>query len=239
MQFNLTQLNGKNGFVIPGVWNGYRGWLGRSVGNAGDINGDGLTDIVLGDYDNSYIIFGQRDGYRSSFDLRSLNGTNGFSVPDINGSNSLGIAVSGVGDINGDGLADVALGAHFNNDLPKREIPGTAYVIFGQANQFPAIFDLTLLDGNNGFSLQGINNGDQFGKSITGIGDINGDGLADMAIGALVGGSSRNGTSYVIFGQANGFPAQFKLTALNGINGFKVSGLVTDASSIPMSGGEM
>ena len=93
--FNLNTLNGANGFTVPGVATG--GYLGYSVSTAGDMNGDGISDLVLGAYyansglGVSYVIFGSRSGFPASFNLNTLNGNNGFTVPGVAADGNLGV----------------------------------------------------------------------------------------------------------------------------------------------------
>src|SRR5665648_263536 len=116
--FNLTMLDGQNGFSIPGIAAG--GALGSSVSTAGDVNGDGLTDLIVGasyvaSYQGaSYVLFGNRTlGNGGTFNLTTLNGQNGFSIPGIAASGRLGTSVSSAGDVNGDGLTDLIVGAPY------------------------------------------------------------------------------------------------------------------------------
>ncbi len=109
-------MNGNNGFIVPGIASGGR--LGNSVSTAGDINGDNITDLVLGaDPANAngaaYVIFGSREGFISPFNLTNLNGSNGFMIPGITSSGHLGNSVSTAGDINGDNITDLVLGANY------------------------------------------------------------------------------------------------------------------------------
>ena len=225
--FNLTSLNGINGFTILAV--AENGQLGISVSTAGDINGDGISDIVLGAYgayaDNlffggSYVIFGSRGSFGSIFNLTTLNGANGFFVPGITVKGQLGTSVSAAGDINGDGLSDIVLGAPYANSNT-----GTSYVIFGSRGGFISPFNLTTLNGTNGFTVRGIATSGDLGYAVSTAGDINGDGLSDLLLGAL-NVSSGNGASYVIFGSRGGFTSFFNLTTLNGTNGFVVTSIV-------------
>ena len=223
--FDLNNLNGNNGFMVPGIASG--GYLGGSVSTAGDINGDNITDLVLGAFNaNSgngaaYVIFGSRGGFTSPFDLTSLNGNNGFMVPAIALSGYLGISVSTAGDINGDNITDLILGAPFANSYN-----GTAYVIFGSRGGFVSPFNLSNLNGSNGFMVPGISSNGELGSSVSTAGDINGDNITDLVLGAPVA-NSNNGTAYVIFGSRGGFTSPFNLTNLNGNNGFMVPGIAS------------
>jgi hypothetical protein len=76
---------------------------------------------------------------------------------------------------------------------------GTAYVLFGQLSGWPARFNLTTLTGSNGFAVDGLNTGDYLGISVSTAGDVNGDGITDLVLGAL-GVNNGQGAAYVIFG---------------------------------------
>ena len=92
--------------------------------------------------------------------------------------------------------------------------------------QFPAILPLASLNGQNGFKIDGENNGDQSGWSVSAAGDINGDGYADLLIGAQgYPAGSYKGRSYVVFGGLEvGSSGDILLSSLNGTNGFKLDG---------------
>jgi Putative Ig domain/FG-GAP repeat len=214
--FNLTTLNGTNGFVVT---SSPSSCFGCAVGTAGDVNGDGKDDLVVGapGWSNgypgaAYVIFGQSN-FPSSFSVDTLNGTNGFV---INGdTDRLGWSVNTAGDINGDGKADLVLGAP--ETYSNRE--GAAYVIFGQSS-FPPSFNVSTLNGTNGFVVNGLDSRSRLGSSVSTAGDINGDGKADLVLGAPSW-QGNGGRTYVIFGQSS-FPPSFDLFTLNGTNGFWV-----------------
>ena len=82
---------------------------------------------------------------------------------------------------------------------------------------FNASFELSTLNGTNGFVLNGVDAFDYSGFSVSGAGDVNGDGLDDIIIGAIIadpGGRNNAGESYVVFGSADGFTTNFELAAL-------------------------
>ena len=105
---------------------------------------------------------------QKTFNLMTLNGTNGFTVPGVVANGQLGGAVSTAGDINGDGISDLLLGAAPNSGA------GNSYVIFGSRGGFASSFNLTNLNGTNGFSIPGVAPNGQLGQSVNTAGDING-----------------------------------------------------------------
>ncbi|MGF1935798.1 MAG: beta strand repeat-containing protein [Nostoc sp. ChiQUE02] len=243
-QFNLSNLNGTNGFAINGINSDDSS--GNPVSNAGDINGDGIDDLIIGAFradpnvnysGQSYVVFGSKGGFVASFDLSTLNGTNGFAINGINAYDRSGYSVSNAGDINGDGIDDLIIGARSANSSNGGG-SGQSYVVFGGKGGFDAQFNLSTLNGVNGFTINGINGYDQLGYSTSSAGDINGDGLDDIIIGAPYAdpNGSQSGQSYVVFGSKGGFDAQFNLSTLNGNNGFAINGInPVDKSGVSVS----
>ena len=205
----------ENPFIIRGINSGDNS--GRSVSSAGDVNGDGIDDLIIGapnaSYSNnyssegeSYVVFGTEGGFDGVVELADLDGGNGFVIRGINSGDSSGRSVSSAGDVNGDGIDDLIIGAPYAGTSSNYSSEGESYVVFGTEDGFDGVLNLADLDGGNGFVIRGINSGDNSGRSVSSAGDVNGDGIDDLIIGAPGAGSSSNfgseGESYVIFGIA-------------------------------------
>jgi FG-GAP repeat/RTX calcium-binding nonapeptide repeat (4 copies) len=233
--FKLSSLNGSNGFKINGE-SGHND-TGRPVSSAGDVNGDGFDDVIVGASDHhnasgaSYVVFGKASGFGATLELSNLNGNNGFKITGEKAGDYSGRSVASAGDVNGDGFADLIIGARDAD--PNGSYSGASYVVFGKASGFGAVVDLSSLDGSNGFQINGEAAGDRSGFSADSAGDINGDGYADLIVGAYGADPNGNftGASYVVFGKASGFGATLELSSLNGNNGFEIDGSATSAFS--------
>ena len=190
-------------------------------------NGDGHVDLLIGANQHasitgrSYAVFGG-PGVGGSGDilLSSLNGANGFKLDGEVSNDASGSSVSAVGDINGDGHADLLIGAPYHTSST-----GRSYVVFdGPGVGSSGDILLSSLNGANGFKLDGEANNDASGWAVSAAGDINGDGHADLLIGAPSH-ASNTGRSYVVFGGPGvGGSGNILLSDLNGTNGFKLDG---------------
>ena len=223
---DLSALDGTNGFVLNGI-DAYD-WSGGSVSSAGDVNGDGYDDLIIGAryaYLNgfsfvgeTYVVYGgaSAPGTNGMLDLSALDGTNGFVLNGIDGDDRSGRSVSSAGDVNGDGYDDLIIGAFFAD--PNGGNSGETYVVYGGASApgTAGVLALSALDGTNGIVLNGIDADDESGISVSSAGDVNGDGYDDLIIGANLAdpnGVSSAGETYVFYGGATGTGSTAPITA--------------------------
>jgi Ca2+-binding RTX toxin-like protein len=237
----LSALNGTDGFAIKGI--GAKDGTGVSVSSAGDVNADGVDDVIIGarfadannleDAGSAFVVYGSKSGFAPTLNLSDLNSTNGFTINGIAEGNETGVSVSGVGDINGDGIDDVGIGSLYADPNGLNDA-GVVYVVLGNQDGFSDNFDLNQLDGTNGFTINGIAEGNETGVSVSGAGDFNGDGIDDLIIGASFADPNGNysGSSYVIYGDKEGFASTLNLSTLDGNNGFAING----ANAFDLSG---
>ncbi|NDC75886.1 hypothetical protein EBZ70_11565, partial [bacterium] len=237
---DLSTLDGDTGFRIYPL--APHRDSGHSVASAGDVNGDGFADVLFSARNASpngnngagaaYLVFGKASGFAARIHPTDLNGTNGFQINGVAAQDQAGMAVASAGDVNGDGFADIIIGA--NGADPNGSDSGSSYVVFGKASGFTAAIDLSSLNGSNGFRLDGVAADDRLGWSAASAGDVNGDGYADMIVSAYQADPNSNsdaGSSYVVFGNATGFASSLNLASLNGSNGFRLDGVAASERS--------
>jgi len=181
---------------------------GYSVSHAGDFNSDGYDDFLIGEptTGKSYVIFGANQVADIGFGDRF----------ELSGADRLGYSVSDAGDFNGDGIHDVIIGSRLRG-------AGECYVVFGSPDRLNQQLTVSDLDGSNGFKIIGVDSGDQVGSTVTSLGDVNGDGIDDLAIGAYGAGADW-GETYVLYGSNTWSAASFELAGLDETTGFQING---------------
>jgi Ca2+-binding RTX toxin-like protein len=179
------ELDGSNGFALIGALPGSR--TGQSVATAGDVNADGIDDLLIDSLDASYIVYGRTGGFPATLDLARLNAATGVVLTTGATTPGAGISVAGIGDVNGDRVDDILIGR-----------TGTSFLVLGRAGGLGATIDLDRLDASRGLLIEGGSG------VVAGLGDVNGDGYADFAIGAQV---------------VYGGPALFALSRIRGTAG--------------------
>ncbi|WP_376094530.1 beta strand repeat-containing protein [Roseomonas sp. CCTCC AB2023176] len=237
---DLANLSAADGFRVDGA--AAFDFSGRSVASADDVNGDGYDDLVIGAYyasplgrsnaGSSYVLFGKAGGF-ANVDLANLSAADGFRVAGAAAGDYSGYSVASAGDVNGDGYADIVIGAYLASPSG-RAGAGSTYVLFGKAGGFADV-DLANLSAADGFRVDGeagVNGarGDALGVSVAGAGDLNGDGYADIVIGAVATdpyGRTQAGSTIVLFGKADGF-ANVDVANLSAADGFRVDGAAPD-----------
>jgi hypothetical protein len=176
------------------------GQAGKSVAGGGDLNGDGLSDLIVGEpYNNDggqdsgkvYIIFGRTAGWTIDEGLWNHPSFIGEAAGD-----TAGFFARVVGDINGDGYDDGTISAPMNNENGVGA--GQVYLILGKPNGWQV--DASLSESNA--SMTGISPYDHLGGSLGGNVDINGDGLSEILIGSVQSGAGAvfGGETYTVLG---------------------------------------
>jgi len=235
-ELSLSTLDEETGVRIIGELPGEI--AGNSVASAGDVNGDGIADIIVGarradPQGNSsgaaYVIFGTQAGFPADLDLSTLDGTNGFKINGAVAGEEAGISVAAAGDVNGDGIDDLIVGAQgfdLNGTTAGGESAGAAYVVYGTDGGFESEIDLVALNSATGFRITGAAKGDFTGFSTSSAGDINADGIDDIIVGAYVAdpNGSASGAAYVIYGTDADFGGVIDLSSLDPSAGFQISG---------------
>ena len=181
--------------------------FGSSVTSLGDLNGDGVTDLAVGAYGDDtngirrgavHILFMNTNGSVKS-STKIADNTNGG--PTLVDGDRFGISVTSLGDLDGDGVTDLAVGAMLDNTNGTSR--GAVHILFMNANG-SVKSSTKIADNTNGGPT--LANSDNFGSSVVSIGDLNGDGVTDLAVGA--GGDDTNGTNrgavYILFMDTDG-----------------------------------
>lgn len=186
------------------------GGLSSAIATGGDINGDGIADLIIGVQGYSPLskstgltryqaggafVFLGRKAWSANLDMTYADLTfNGMTSGDMAGS-----AVS-LADVNGDGKADIVIGARLASPNSVSRA-GSTYIVFGKSSYSSVVMDLSSAD----VTINGAGAGDQLGRTLSGRTDLNGDAYGDILIGAPMaspGGRLNAGSVYVLLGKS-------------------------------------
>lgn len=224
--------------IIDGVHAG--DMAGLAVGGIADMNGDGLGEILVGapgmavglagDAGAVFVIWGKAvGGVGAGVDLADpfSGGGSGYAIKGQAAGDFAGWSMTSVGDMSGDGKADVLIGAP-GNDAGGLDA-GAAYVVWGKSTN--SVVQLgTVAGGTGGFAILGAAAGDQIGKAVAALGDQNADGRAEVLLGSTTAGGGA-GAVWVVDGQTSGTTVH--LGALAG--GYKITGEVGSGAGLTVS----
>jgi Ca2+-binding RTX toxin-like protein len=240
---NVIAISALDGFYLNG--NIDRGSEGESVSAAGDINGDGFADMIVGADSTAYVVFGSGTGFGSenngaeSVILPEMPASDGFIIEADDFHDNLGKSVSSAGDINGDGIDDFAISAYGADGGVTGS--GEVYVIYGTLSGFGVdvdgsqVLNPDSLDASLGFVIRGNGGITSAGATLASAGDINGDGYDDLSVYGADAGFTGDGGVHIIFGTAAGFGVDIggrqiiDLSSLTASEGFFIHG---DASAV-------
>jgi len=181
-----------------------------TMSGIGDFDGDGFEDYVIG-MPNDNDDFGPTPNSGSAFIISGNDGSF-IELDDQQNDSETGYSVTGLGDINNDGYADVLISAPADG-------AGKSYLIYGDTGSFGTHLDV----GVDVTSIDGAAAGDRFGESVSGIGDFDGDGTQDFIIGAPEAGLGNKGAAYIYSGSNPGGPP---LSTIEGNTGQKLGNFV-------------
>jgi hypothetical protein len=227
-------VKGETDFGIGGQ-GGFGGQLeigdqfGRRLAPLGDLDGDGIADLACGAYGDDdgsaqrgavWIVFLNPDGTVKA--EQKISQTQGNFGGQLRPGDSFGASVAALGDLDGDGVTDLAVGASYNDisSTDLNENQGAVWIVF--LNTDGTVKTQYELSAGHPLFAGALTDGDTLGSAAAGLGDLDGDGIEDLAVGAdntSSGASTRTGEAFVIFLNANGTPKSIVRIA-EGAGGF-------------------
>ncbi len=205
---------------------------GRSVASAGDVNGDGYSDVIVGSngFTNTFTGEGAAFVYHGS--ALGLNTSAAWVTYGNQTQARYGVSVASAGDVNGDGFSDVIVGAWGFDAINGNE--GAAFVWCGSANGVNSGVNGTPV--NAAWAAFGSQVGMELGSSVASAGDVNGDGFSDVIVGAWLfsNGEGNEGAAFVYHGSGTSFVTQ--TVSADGLYTFPPTGVSIFFSGVSGSG---
>ncbi len=205
--------------------------LGSALAAAGDVNGDGVPDALIGaeaadhglpNSGSAYVVYGQRSATPAAIELSAL-GSWGYRMDGPVAYALAGDAVDNAGDVNGDGIADALVGAPGCN---ASQLSGSAYVVYGRPRPSTQPIELGHLHPEDGYQIADTARGSCAGISVAALGDTTGDGVPDAIVGAIGARWNRGaGAAYVVYGQRSPHPIRADLAHLAPSEGYVIGGI--------------
>ncbi len=196
--------------------------FGSAIANIGDLEGDGVIDLAVGapgDDDNGddrgavWILFMDDNGRVDQW--RKISDDTALSLIGLDDNDRFGAALASLGDLNRDGVFDIAVGAPEDDDLGDNR--GAVWILFLDSNA--TVREVQKISALTGGLLGDLSDNDQFGSAIASLGDLNGDGISDLAVGAPEDsdGGTGKGAVWILFMNNDGSVAsQQKISAERG-----------------------